>query len=323
MTHEHEIVVLDGYTLNPGDLTWDGLSGMGGLTVYDRTDPGDVTTRASQATILLTNKIPITRETIESHALLTYIGVLATGYNIVDIDAAARRGIPVTNVPEYGTESVAEMVFALLLELTRGVGAHARSVTKRRWSSSVDFCYILTPQVELAGMTIGIVGYGRIGRVTARIARAFGMTVIVNDTRPVVDDSVEFLPLDELFATSDIVSLHCPLTPETAGFVDAHRLGLMKSGALLINTSRGPLVNERDLADALTSGRIAGAGLDVLVKEPPDVDNPLTGAPNCVITPHIAWATLSARKRLMDTATANVRAFLDGAPVNVVNGVTG
>ena len=323
MTHEHEIVVLDGYTLNPGDLTWGDLSAMGGITVYDRTDPGEVTTSASQATILLTNKTLVTRETIESLPLLTYIGVLATGYNIVDIDAAARRRIPVTNVPEYGTESVAEMVFALLLELTRGTGAHARSVTKGRWSSSVDFCFILTPQVELAGKTMGIVGYGRIGRATARIARAFGMNVVATDLYQTDEDDVRFLPLDDLFAKSDVVSLHCPLVPETAGFVDAHRLGLMKRGAFLINTSRGPLVNERDLADFLTSGRIAGAGLDVLVKEPPDTGNPLTGAPNCIITPHIAWATLSARKRLMDTATANVRAFLKGSAVNVVNGVTG
>lgn len=316
-----KIVVLDGRTLNPGDLSWDSLAVIGPFAVYDRTAPGEVIGRSRGARILLTNKTILDRAVIEALPELGYIGVMATGYNVVDLDVAREHGIPVTNIPEYGTKSVAEMTFALLFELTRRIGLHADSVRSGEWSQCPDFCYWKTPLVELDGRVMGIVGYGRIGCEVARIARAFGMTVIVNDTRTDTEDAseVRFVALDTLFRESDVVSLHCPLTPESEGMVNHTSLTLMKPGAFLINTGRGPLVNERDLADALNAGRIAGAALDVLPQEPPAPDSPLIGARNCIITPHIAWATLAARKRLMDTVIGNIRAFLAGAPVNVVN----
>ena len=252
---------------------------------------------------------------------LRYIGVMATGYNVVDVAAARERGVPVTNVPEYGTNSVAQMVFALLLELTRGAGSHSRTVRDGRWSACPDYCYWDIPLLELDGLVMGIVGYGRIGRETARVARAFGMRVVASTRRENVPEEpgVSFVPLETLLRESDVVSLHCPMTQETTGMINRERLALMKPSAFLINTARGGLVNERDLADALNTDRIAGAGLDVLSVEPPPPDNPLIGARNCVITPHIAWATLAARKRLMATVVENVRAFLRGAPENVVN----
>ena len=315
------IVVLDSHTLNPGDLSWDDLAEFGEFAVYDRTAPEDVITRSRGACILLTNKTILDRPAIYALPELAYIGVMATGYNVVDLDAARERGISVTNVPEYGTKSVAEMTFALLLELTRRVGLHDDSVRAGDWSRSPDFCYWRTPLVELDGRVMGIVGYGRIGCEVARIARAFGMTVIACDVRAEAEGSagVRFVGLDRLFRESDVVSLHCPLTPETAGMVNRARLSIMKPGAFLINTGRGPLVNERDLAEALNAGRIAGAALDVLPQEPPDVGSPLIGALNCIITPHIAWAARAARKRLMNTVVENIRAFLAGNPVNVVN----
>ena len=318
-----EIVVLDGYTLNPGDLSWEGLEEFGACTVYDRTPPGDVVSRALNARIVLTNKTVLDRPVIERLPNLAYIGVTATGYNVVDIEAAAQRGIPVTNVPEYGTMSVAQMTFALILELTQHTGLHAETVRRSRWATNPDFCYWETPLIELDSLTIGIVGYGRIGRAVARIARAFGMNVLVHDIRPVSPEFSSIAPsnLDDLLRTSDVVTLHCPLTTESEGFINAASLGMMKPSALLINTGRGPLVNERDLAEALNAGLIAGAGLDVLTVEPPGKDNPLLTAKNCIITPHIAWATLAARKRLMETVVANVRAFLAGLPENTVNGV--
>lgn len=316
-----KIVVLDGYTLNPGDLSWDGLKSLGDCTIYDRTPPEEVVARAQDAQIVLTNKAVLDRDAIERLPNLQYIGVIATGYNIVDVDAASEREIPVTNVPTYGTHSVAQMVFALLLELTQRVGHHARTVREGRWSSSEDFCYWDHPLVELHGLTMGIVGFGRIGRAVSGIALGFGMKVLIYDiyiVRPEVAD-VEFVDLDTLFTQSDVVTLHCPLTPETDGLVDAERLAQMKPSAFLINTSRGAIVNERDLVDALEAGGIAGAGLDVLAAEPAEPDNPLLSAPNCFVTPHIAWATRAARARLMTAVVQNVSAFLRGSPQNVVN----
>lgn len=321
MKQKPSIVVLDGYTLNPGDLSWKGVEALGECAIYDRTPPEQVASRADGAEIVLTNKVVLGREIIETLTDLKYIGVLATGYNVVDLDAANDRHIPVTNVPEYGTASVAQMVFALLLELTQRAASHSQAVHSGRWSKSIDFCFWDYPLIELAGKTMGIVGYGRIGRAVARIARAFDMQVLVFDTKEVssTDTGINAAGLDELFRNSDIVTLHCPLTPESGGMVNAERLSLMKQSAYLINTGRGPLVNERDLARALADGIIAGAGIDVMPVEPPPADSPLFDAPNCIITPHIAWATRAARRRLMGTVVDNISAFLSGTPIHVVN----
>ncbi|HET6441381.1 MAG TPA: D-2-hydroxyacid dehydrogenase [Phycisphaerae bacterium] len=315
-----KIVVLDGYTMNPGDLSWEGLEGLGECTVYDRTPPEEVLARAAGAEIVLTNKVVFDGAVMARLPALKYIGVLATGYNIIDTAAARERGIVVTNVPAYSTRSVAQLVMALVLELAHHVGHHARTVREGRWTASKDFAYWDYPLVELDGLVMGIVGFGQTGRAVADLARAFGMHVLVHTRTPTAGPSVEFVDLATLLRRSDVVSLHCPLTPETEGLVNAGRLALMKPTALLINTSRGPVVNERDLAEALSAGRIAGAGLDVLSTEPPKADNPLLAAKNCFITPHIAWATRAARERLMKTVVANVRAFLAGRPQNVVNG---
>jgi len=315
-----KIVILDGYTLNPGDLDWSPLSALGEFTVYDRTPPELTSERAVGADILLTNKTPLPRSAIESLPDLKFIGVLATGYNVVDIAAAKERGIPVANVPGYGTTAVAQHVFALLLELTQRTGLHSDSVRAGEWTRSPDWCYWRTPLVELAGLTMGIVGYGAIGQAVARIALAFGMKVIAATRTPRdAVDGVTFTQMDDLFRRADVVSLHCPLTPETQGMVNAVRLATMKPTAFLINTGRGPLVVEQDLAEALRNARIAGAAVDVLATEPPPADNPLLTAPHCLITPHIAWAPRASRQRLMDAVVENVRAFLAGAPVNVVN----
>jgi glycerate dehydrogenase len=315
------IVVLDGYTLNPGDLSWDELKRLRTCQVFDRSRPEEVVPRASEAQIVLTNKVVLSREVIGRLPRLSYVGVLATGYNIVDVEAARERGIPVTNVPTYGTQSVAQMVLAHLLNLTQHVGHHADTAAQGRWTTCPDFCYWDYPLVELAGLTMGVVGLGRIGRATARLALAFDMKVLACDPVPPPDmpEAVELVELDALFRLSDVVSLHCPLTPETQQLADRRRLALMKPSALLINTSRGPLVDDQALAEALNSGRIAGAGLDVLCTEPPPRDNPLLHAKNCFITPHIAWATKAARERLLRSVVENVRAFLDGTPQNVVN----
>jgi len=315
------IVVLDGYTLNPGDLSWQALAALGTCAVHDRTPPDQVVSRAADADIVLTNKVVLSRQIIAQLPRLKYIGVLATGYNIVDVEAARERNIPVTNVPTYSTLSVAQMVLAHLLNLALHVGHHGHTVTQGRWSASRDFCYWDYPLVELAGLTMGIVGFGRIGRATSALARAFGMRVLVYDVvaPSAAAEGVEFVELDRLFRTSDVVSLHCPLTSETEHLVNAERLALMKPSAVLINTSRGPLVDERALAAALDAGRIAGAGLDVLSSEPPEPDNPLLRARNCYITPHIAWATKAARERLLAAVVENVAAFLAGRPQNVVN----
>ena len=315
------IVVLDGYTLNPGDLTWDALKALGPCEVYDRTGPTQVVERASGAQIVLTNKTVLPRAAIAQLSPLKYIGVLATGFNVVDVEAAKQRGICVTNVPAYGTPSVAQMVFAHLLHFTQHVGEHSQSVHNGDWSRSPDFCYWNYPLVELAGLTMGIVGLGRIGRQTVKLALAFGMKVIYFDVTldPAVPTEVVAVDLDTLFRDSDVVSLHCPLTQDNKGLVNRQRLEMMKPTAFLINTGRGPLIDEPSLADALNRGRIAGAGLDVLCEEPPPLDNPLLHAKNCTITPHIAWATKAARQRLMDIAVSNVRAFIQGNPQNVVN----
>jgi len=317
-----KIVVLDSYTLNPGDLSWGGLETLGECAVYDRTAPQDMVDRAGEAEIILTNKTILSADIIGRLTKLRYIGVLATGYNVVDVEAAGERGIPVTNVPSYGTMSVAQMVFAHLLNLTQHVAHHAQTVRDGRWASCPDFCYWDMPLLELAGLTLGIVGFGRIGRAVAALARAFGMKVIVHDVIVPAEmpDGCRMVELEEAFREADVLSLHCPLTPRTQKLVNAERLALMKPTAFLINTSRGPLIDEPALAEALNAGRLAGAGLDVLSTEPPAADNPLLTAENCYITPHIAWATRSARERLLNIAIDNVAAFIAGRPQNVVNG---
>ena len=315
-----KIVVLDGFTLNPGDLSWQQLQALGDCDVHERTPAAQTVAQAGGDQIVLTNKTVLDRPAIEALDELACIGVLATGYNVVDCPAADERGIVVTNVPNYATAAVAQAALALLLELTHHVGEHHRSVRQGRWAACEDFSYRLCPLVELDGLTMGIVGFGRIGRAVARRARAFGMKVLAHDpAAPPPPDEAEAADLDTLFARSDVVSLHCPLTPETHRLINTDRLAQMKPSAFLINTSRGALVDAGALAEALAEGRIAGAGLDVLAVEPPPDDCPLLTAPNCVITPHIAWAARAARQRLMQTAVDNVRAFLDGRPQNVVN----
>jgi len=315
-----KIIVLDGYGLNPGDLNWEGFESLGELTVYDRTLPSELMERAASAEVLITNKTLITAENMADLPELKYIGVLATGYNVVDIDAAKARGIVVTNIPAYSTASVAQMVFAHILNITQRVGYYADENKQGRWTKNADFCYWDTQLVELQGKKMGIVGFGNIGQATARIAQAFGMEVCVYSSKPqfVLPSGIKKMDLDELFAECDVISLHCPLTPDTKEMVNADRLSKMKSNAILINTGRGPLINEQDLADALNEGRIAAAGLDVLSVEPSVEGNPLLTARNCFITPHIAWATLEARTRLMEIAVQNLKSYLNGQIINNV-----
>ena len=314
------IVVLDGYTLNPGDLSWERLEALGPCEIHDRTPADQVVARAREAEIVLTNKTLLPREVIAELPAMQYIGVMATGYNVVDTAAARERDIPVTNIPTYGTKSVAQMVFAHLLHLTQRVAEHAAAVREGRWTSSTDFCFWDYPLTELEGAVMGIVGFGRIGQATGLLAHAFGMRVLAYDAFPVEPpEYAEMADLETVFRESDVVSLHCPLTAENDKLVNAERLALMKPTAYLINTSRGPLVDEQALAEALNSGQIAGAGLDVLRVEPPAADNVLYGAKNCYITPHIAWATRSSRGRLLNTLVDNIVAFLNGNPENVVN----
>lgn len=316
-----KITVLDGYTLNPGDLSWDELKLLGEVTVYDRTLPEEVLARSEKAEILLTNKTVLNRETIEKLPDLKYIGVLATGYNVVDIRAAEENGIIVTNIPAYSTASVAQTVFALLLAVTNRVEHYTTENHSGRWSRSDDFCYWDFPLMELAGKTFGIVGLGNIGKNVSQIALAFGMRVLALTSK-----SAEELPggvekaasLETLLAESDVLSLHCPLTEKTRNMINAETLSKMKPSAILINTGRGPLIDETALAEALNRGELRGAGLDVLSSEPPLADNPLLSARNCFVTPHIAWATVEARRRLMATAVSNVASFLTGHPRNVV-----
>ena len=315
------IVVLDGYAANPGDLSWDEMKQLGECVIYDRTSPTEVLERSQGAEILLTNKTVLDAKTINALSDLRYIGVLATGYNIVDTDTAKERGIIVTNIPAYSTDSVAQMVFAHLLNICQQVQYHAEEVRKGRWSACPDFCFWDTPLIELRGKKIGIVGLGHTGSRTARIAIAFGMEVYACTSKSYfqLPHEIKKMKLDELFAECDVISLHCPLTPDTREMVNARRLSLMKPTAILINTGRGPLVNEQDLADALNTGRIYAAGLDVLSQEPPRADNPLLTARNCYITPHIAWASTAARERLMRIAVDNVKAYAEGKAINVVN----
>jgi glycerate dehydrogenase len=311
------IVILDGLTTNPGDVSWEPLERLGSLTVFDRTAAGDVGARAVDADAILTNKAIVGREQIAALPQLKYVGVLATGFNIVDVAAARERGIPVCNVPEYSTPNVVQATWAMILELANQVGHHDRTVHEGHWAACHDFCYWHGELVELAGRTLGIVGHGRIGRGVAAVGRAFGMRVIHHRRQGGGDPAC--VDLDTLFRESDVVSLHCPLTPETKGLVDARRLAMMKPTAFLVNTARGPLVDEAALAAALNAGQIAGAAVDVLSVEPPPASNPLLAAKNCVITPHVAWATRDARRRLIDVTAANLAAFAAGQPQNVVN----
>ena len=322
-----KIVVLDGYTLSPlkaGETSaqhpsWDGLAEFGELVIHPRTKPADVVERAAGATVLLTNKVILTRDMMAALPDLKYIGVMATGTNVIDLEAAAERGIVVTNVPGYSTNSVVQIVLSLRLEVAGRVGETAATVRDGGWSRSEDFCYTLSPFAELSGKTLGIVGFGAIGSAVARVAVALGMEVCVfSRTRKPTDLPIEWLDLDSLFAKADVISLHCPLTPETKHMINAETLGKMKRGAFLINTGRGPLLDEAAVAEALHSGQLGGLSADVLSAEPPPADNPLIGAPNTVITPHIAWASIEARGRLMQQLGKNLAAFLNGNPVNVV-----
>ena len=317
-----KIVVLDGYTLNQGDLTWEGLENIGTLTVYDRTSKELIVDRIGDAEIIFTNKTPLTKEIFDSCPTIKYVGVLATGYNVVDTDYAKTKGIAVTNIPTYGTAAVAQFAIALLLELCHNVGLHSQTVHAGEWSSCPDFCYWKSPLIELAGKTLGIIGFGRIGQSTAKIAQALGMKVVAYNEykiKGIENDSLRYVTLDELFAASDVISLHCPLFPSTQGIINKQNIEKMKDGVMLINTSRGPLVVEQDLADALKSGKVKGAAVDVVSTEPIKPDNVLLSAPNCIITPHIAWAPKESRERLMNIAVDNLDSFLKGNPVNVVN----
>lgn len=315
-----KIVVLDGYAANPGDLCWDELKALGECVIYDRTAPEEVLERAAGATIVLTNKTVLTAAQIDALPELKYIGVLATGYNIVNIEAARTRGIVVTNIPSYSTPSVAQMVFAHILNIAIQVQHHSEEVHKGRWTNSKDFCFWDTPLIELRGKKLGIVGLGHTGYSTARVAIGFGMEVHAYTSKSAfqLPPEIKKMELDELFRECDIISLNCPLTENTRNMVNAERLKLMKPTAILINTGRGQLINEQDLADALNSGQIYAAGLDVLSQEPPRADNPLLTAKNCYITPHIAWATTAARERLMHIMMDNIKAYLEGKPVNNV-----
>lgn len=316
-----KIVVLDGYTLNPGDQSWASLESLGECRVYERTLPEQVEERARGAAIILTNKVPLTRNVLATLQDLRYIGVTATGYNIVDVTAARERGIPVTNVPTYGTRSVAQLTFALILELAHHVGDHAMAVRSGAWSRCSDFSFWNSPLVELEGLTLGIVGLGRIGRAVADVARVFGLRILTagrSEMRNLPED-IQGVSMERLLQDSDIITLHCPLTDQTRHLINRERLRQVKPTAWLINTSRGALVDEAALAEALNEGRIGAAAVDVLNTEPPPSNNPLIQAKNCLVTPHLAWATLAARRRLLQVAVENVRAFLNNAPTHVVN----
>lgn len=317
-----KIVILDGYTENPGDLSWEGFEQLGELTVYDRTsltDAEEAIARIGEAEVVLTNKTPLTHDILSACPSVRYIGLLATGYNVVDIAAAKEKEITVCNIPTYGTSAVAQMVFALLLEICHHVGEHSQAVLNGDWTNCADFCFWNYPLIELMDKCIGIIGFGRIGQNTAQIAQAFGMKVLAYDEH-VIEEAKglgEYVSLDELLSQSDVISLHCPLFPSTAGIINKDNIAKMKDGAIIINTSRGPLIVEQDLADALNAGKVYAAAVDVVSTEPIKADNPLLKAKNCIITPHIAWAPKESRKRLMDIAVDNLKAFLDGKPVNI------
>lgn len=316
-----KIVVLDGYTENPGDLSWGAFEELGELTVYDRTPEEEIVARIGSAEAVIVNKTPITRATLDACPGIRYIGVLATGYNVVDVAAAKERGIPVCNVPTYGTASVGQFAIGLLLEICHHIGAHSDSVHAGDWERSADWCYWNYPLIELDGKTLGVIGFGRIGQATARIAKAMGMNVLAYDLHPSESGRAlgEYVDLDTLLRTSDVIALHCPLFPETQGIIDRDAIARMKDGVIILNNSRGPLIVEQDLADALNSGKVAAAGLDVVSTEPIRADNPLLSARNCIITPHISWAAREPRERIMTASAENLRAFLNGAPIHVVN----
>lgn len=319
-----KIVVLDGYTLNPGDLSWAGIEKFGSCTIHDRTHqaPEAIIEAIGDAEIVFTNKTLLPREVLEKVSSVRYIGVLATGFNVVDVEAAKEQGIVVTNIPTYGTAAVAQYTLALILELCHHVGAHSDAVSRGDWTRSADFCFWNSPLIELAGKTLGCIGFGRIGQATARAAQAFGMNILAynRSQEPSLEsDSCKYASLEEVFAKSDFISLHCPLTPETEGLINSANIGKMKDGVMIINTSRGPLIVEQDLADALNSGKVAAAAVDVVFKEPILAENPLLHAKNCIITPHIAWAPIESRSRLMEVAVGNLAAFLNESPINVVN----
>ena len=317
-----KIVVLDGYTLNPGDISWAGMEAFGDVTVYDRTKAEDVVERIGDAEVVYTNKTPITKETMDACTNMKFIGVLATGYNIVDVAAAKEKGIPVSNIPTYGTAAVSQFAIALLLELCHHIGEHSDAVKAGEWTSNPDWCFWKYPLVELAGKNMGIIGFGRIGQDTGKIAQALGMKVLAYDAfkRPELEsDTCKYVDLDTLLAQSDVISLHCPLFPDTEGIINKDTIAKMKDGVMIINDSRGPLIVEQDLRDALDSGKVAGAALDVVSTEPIQMDNPLLGAKNVILTPHIAWAPKESRQRLMDIAVDNLKCYVDGKPQNVVN----
>lgn len=313
------IVVLDGYTLNPGDLSWDSLTSLGTLSVYDRTAPEKVLERSKDADILFTNKTVLTQDILKECKNLKYIGVLATGYNVVDVKSAKELGITVTNIPTYGTAVVGQYAIALLLEIASRVGHHDKKVHEGAWGSNPDWCFWDYPLIELEGKRLGIIGYGRIGKTTGRIAKALGMDVVAYDSFIDSEYKEDYVDLDTLFSTSDVIVLHCPLFPETKEIINKGSISRMKNGVIIINNSRGPLINEQDLADALNSGKVYAAGLDVVSTEPIKEDNPLLFARNCIITPHISWASYESRKRLLSIAVENLKSFLNNKPVNVVS----
>lgn len=316
-----KIVVLDGYVENPGDLSWDGFAALGELEVYDRTPPELVLERIGAAEAIITNEVPISREILAARPGIRYIGMLSTGYNIVDVQAARERGIPVCNIPVYGTAAVAQFTIALLLEICHRVDHHSQAVHAGRWESCPDWCFWDYPQIELLNKTMGVIGFGRIGQATARTARALGMNILAFDEHP--NDSgrelAEYVGLDRLLAESDVIALHTPLFPSTRGMINKNSISRMKDGVIILNTARGALIVEQDLADALNSGKVYAAGLDVVIEEPITTANPLLSAKNCLLTPHMAWAPKESRQRLMNMAVENLRAFAAGSPVNVVN----
>ena len=317
-----KIVVLDGYTLNPGDISWEGMEAFGDLTVYDRTKAEDVAERIGDAEVVYTNKTPITKETLDACPNVKFIGVLATGYNIVDTAAAKEKGIPVSNIPTYGTAAVSQFAIGLLLELCHHIGEHSDAVKAGEWTSNPDWCFWKYPLVELDGKTMGIIGFGRIGQDTGKIAQALGMKVLAYDSFPkkeLESETCHYVDLDTLLKESDVIALHCPLFPDTEGIINKDTIAKMKDGVMIINNSRGPLVVEQDLRDALDSGKVAGAAVDVVSTEPIQMDNPLIGAKNVIITPHISWAPKESRQRLMDIAVDNLKCYVDGKPQNVVN----
>lgn len=319
-----KIVVLDGYVENPGDLSWDQVSNLGEITIYDRTDPAneeEIINRIGDAEIIITNKTPISKKTIASCPNIKFITMLATGYNVVDYNYAKEKGIPLANVPTYGTASVSQFSIALLLEICHHIGYHSKTVYDGRWADSIDWCYWDYPLIELEGKTIGIIGFGRIGQAEGRIAKAFGMNVLAHDLYPNENGRTiaEYVDLYDLYARSDVITLHCNLTPENTGMINNDSISKMKDGVIIINNARGQLVNEQDLTDALNSGKVGGAGLDVVSTEPIRSDNPLLGAKNCIITPHISWAPKESRQRIMDCTAENIKAFIEGKPVHIVN----